>query len=109
MNEYININTLFYAVIALAVLILIMIITFFVSVKPNLQASSAAPASYHPGGVDNTLAQIVSGEEAELVNNGELVAVITAAIYASMGDMVPEGGLVVRSIRKANTNRWRNA
>ncbi len=108
MNEYININTLFYAVIVLAVLILIMIITFFVSVKPSLQGSAAAPAAYQ-GGVNSTLAQIVKGEEEELVSDGELVAVITAAIYASMGDKVPANGLVVRSIRKANATRWKNA
>ncbi len=108
MNEYININTLFYAVIVLAVLILIMIITFFASVKPNLQRASAPAANYHSA-VDNALAQIVRGEEEELVSDGELVAVITAAIYASMGDAVPSDGLVVRSIRRANTTRWKSA
>lgn len=40
-----------------------------------------------------------------LVDDKELVAVITAAIYASMGDSVPAGGLVVRSIHKVNTRR----
>ena len=41
----------------------------------------------------------------------ELVAVITAAIYdyeQSMGNQIPSGGLVVRSIRKVNKN-WQNA
>lgn len=38
--------------------------------------------------------------EEELVDDTELVAVITAAIMASMGDEVPADGLVVRSIRR---------
>ena len=47
-------------------------------------------------------------EEEELVDDGELVAVITAAIMASLGDKAPEDGLVVRSIRKVN-KKWKNA
>ncbi len=47
-------------------------------------------------------------EEEELVDDGELVAVITAAIMASLGDQAPEDGLVVRSIRKIN-KKWKNA
>lgn len=38
--------------------------------------------------------------EEELVDDTELVAVITAAIMASMGDEAPADGLVVRSIRR---------
>lgn len=38
--------------------------------------------------------------EEELTDDTELVAVITAAIMASMGDEVPADGLVVRSIRR---------
>ncbi len=47
-------------------------------------------------------------EEDELVDDSELVAVITAAIMASYKDKAPEDGLVVRSIRKAN-KKWKNA
>lgn len=47
-------------------------------------------------------------EEEELVDDTELVAVITAAIMASMGDEAPSDGLVVRSIRKVN-KKWKNA
>ena len=36
----------------------------------------------------------------ELIDDTELVAVITAAIMASMGDEAPADGLVVRSIRR---------
>ena len=40
----------------------------------------------------------------ELIEDTELVAVITAAIMASMGEEAPADGLVVRSIRR-RTNR----
>ncbi|GAA4653378.1 hypothetical protein GCM10023142_05160 [Anaerocolumna aminovalerica] len=53
----------------------------------------------------------ITGEETEnpveisLTDNTELVAVITAAIMASMGNDVPKDGLIVRSIRKINRSR----
>lgn len=50
--------------------------------------------------------QSVSAQEISLTDNAELVAVITAAIMASMGDEAPEDGLVVRSIRR---KRMQNA
>ncbi len=60
--------------------------------------------------VDNTIAQIVQKEEeerVELVDDLELVAVIAAAIAAHTGTSTD--GFVVRSIRKSNKNKWRNA
>lgn len=50
--------------------------------------------------------------EEDLSDDLELVAVITAAITAyeeANGGYVPEDGLVVRSIRKVNKQRWLNA
>lgn len=47
-------------------------------------------------------------EDEELVEDVELVAVITAAIMASLGDEAPEDGLVVRSIHRVN-RKWKNA
>ncbi|HHT97189.1 MAG TPA: OadG family protein [Clostridiales bacterium] len=47
-------------------------------------------------------------EDNEYTNNEELVAVITAAIYASLSqsnEQIPVNGLVVRSIRKTNS-KW---
>ncbi len=107
LSDYISLNTLFGAVIVLAVIILIMLITYFVNIKPNLNHSSTQVTPKSP--VDNAIAQIVGNEEDELISDCELVAVITAAIYASMGDAVPAGGLVVRSIRKSNASKWKNA
>lgn len=57
--------------------------------------------------VDNTIAQIVKKEEEELVDDLELVAVISAAIAAYTGTSAD--GFVVRSIKKSNRKRWQNA
>lgn len=46
-------------------------------------------------------------EEEDLSDDSELVAVITAAIAAS--EDTPADGLVVRSIRRAKTNKWKRA
>ncbi len=43
-------------------------------------------------------------EEDEEIDDLELVAVITAAIAASLG--TSPDGLIVRSIRRKNSNRW---
>lgn len=57
--------------------------------------------------VENTVSQIEVKEEAELVDDLELVAVITAAIAASTGTSTD--GFVVRSIRRSNNNKWARA
>ncbi len=109
LSDYISLNTLFGAVIVLAVIMLIMLITYFVNIKPKLNNQSTSSQMVKICSVDNEISQIVSNEEDELISDCELVAVITAAIYASMGDAVPAGGLVVRSIRKSNASKWKNA
>lgn len=58
-------------------------------------------------GMDNTIAQIVKKEEEELVDDLELAAVIAAAVAAYTGTSTD--GFVVRSIRKSNKKRWKNA
>lgn len=99
-SSYVNINTLFGAVVVLGIIVLIMIITYFVNVKPNLTGQSSGNAANEKTSVDLTSSPVIEKEE-DLVSDCELVAVITAAIYASMGEAVPAGGLVVRSIRKS--------
>lgn len=57
-------------------------------------------------------APAVVEEEEEVVDDLEIVAVIMAAIEAyeeEMGGYVPADGLVVRSIKKVNKQRWQNA
>lgn len=60
--------------------------------EPKKEAVIPAPAA--PAAAPAPVA------EEELVDDTELVAVITAAIMASMGDEAPADGLVVRSIRR---------
>ena len=59
--------------------------------EPKKEAAAPAPVA---------AAAPAPAAEEELVDDTELVAVITAAIMASMGDEAPADGLVVRSIRR---------
>ncbi len=108
-SSIINLNTMFGIVIVLAILILIILFTYLVKIKPFLNDNTSGETTYNNSSVDNVIAQIVEHEEEELSGDFELVAVITAAIYASMGDAVPADGFVVRSIRKTSSKRWMNA
>ena len=57
--------------------------------------------------VDNTIAQIVAAEEAD---DTELIAVISAAIAAyEAANGGSSDGVVIRSVRKVNRNKWQNA
>ena len=56
--------------------------------------------------VNNAVAQIEEAEE--LSDDLELVAVIAAAIAASEGAASTDG-FVVRSIKRASTNKWQRA
>jgi hypothetical protein len=77
-----------------------MLLIYFIKIKPFLNDNTSGITTYNNNSVDQVLSQIIEHEEEELSGNYELVAVITAAIYASMGDAVPADGFVVRSIRK---------
>ena len=50
--------------------------------------------------IDTVVNEIIEKENAELNNDTQLVAVITAALMAYLGDEAPNDGLVVRSIRR---------
>lgn len=69
------------------------------SEEGNADAPAFVPA--------DTGVNAVSTETANLVDDLELVAVITAAIAASTGSS--PSGLVVRSIRRAPAGKWKNA
>lgn len=57
--------------------------------------------------VDNTIAQIIEAEEAD---DTELIAVISAAIAAyEAANGGSSDGVVIRSVRKVNRNKWQNA
>jgi sodium pump decarboxylase gamma subunit len=98
-GSFININTLFGVVVVLAVLLLIVLV-YLASIMSYLKNNTASKTENNSP-VNNAAVQIASNEQVELSGDSELVAVITAAIYASMGDSAPADGLVVRSIRRA--------
>lgn len=103
-------NTLLGMGTVFIVLILIMFIIMAFGVIPKIEKSiadkKAKKKSDTKTAVDNTIAQII--EKEELSDDTELVAVIAAAIAASEG-AVSTDGFVVRSIKRANTNKWQRA
>jgi Na+-transporting methylmalonyl-CoA/oxaloacetate decarboxylase gamma subunit len=86
-------------------LILIILLYILFKVIPYLQEKKSGKSKGTNSTVDHVIAQIVEQEEEELFEDYEFVAVITAAIYAAMGEAVPTDGLIVRSIRKVNSRR----
>lgn len=71
------------------------------------EKSAPAPAPAAPALAAQPAA--AAAPEEDLTDDLELVAVITAAIAASMGDDVPADGLVVRSIRRKPGAKWKRA
>lgn len=102
-------NTLLGMGTVFAVLILIIFIISAFSLIPKIEAAMGkkkvkeAPAAKAAA---KAVAQIAEGEE--LSDDLELVAVIAAAIAASEGGASTDG-FVVRSIKRANTNKWQRA
>ncbi len=101
LNILLGLGIVFAAIIFIAGLIyIIKSISNLSNNQPNETISS-------PASPVNTVINEVAAEE-NLADDVELVAVITAAIMASMGEDAPADGLVVRSIRRVN-KRWQNA
>lgn len=89
----------------LTVFIALIVMSFLISclkIVPKLQSAFAKnnepkqPAAPAPAPAPAP----VPVEEEELVDDGELAAVITAAIMAFQGEELPAEGFVVRSIRR---------
>jgi len=100
----------------ITVFVILILISFiislfkYISVIQNKLADRKANKDLVASSTDTVLSQIEEKEEvvsAELTDDLELVAVITAAIAASMGTSTD--GFVVRSIRRAGKSRWKNA
>lgn len=82
----------------------------YISVFQNKLEARKANKDLVASSTDTVLSQIEEKEEVEtieLTDDLELVAVITAAIAASMGTSTD--GFVVRSIRRAGRSKWKNA
>lgn len=103
--EVATLNTVLGIVTVFSVLILLIILIYMFRIFPyieNLKKDKQVDISSSPEPV------IISDNNAEpikLTDDLELVAVITAAISASLGEAVPSDGLIIRSIRKVNKRR----
>jgi Na+-transporting methylmalonyl-CoA/oxaloacetate decarboxylase gamma subunit len=86
--------------IALVILLLIIVLAFLGKVASNLPGKTADKQTEKKSYMDNVIDQIVKQEEADLRDNNELVAVITAAVQSYMKDTTSANGFVVRSIRR---------
>lgn len=108
LNTLLGMGTVFVVLILICFLIsCFKVISVFENRNKNKKADEAeapkaepapAPVSVEPAPV----------QEENLADDLELVAVIAVAIAASEGRTTTDG-LVVRSIRKANKNKWQNA
>lgn len=111
-----GINTLIGIVVVFCALIFIsFVISLFkyISVFEKKFADKKAAKNLPAEAIAQIVTQIAEQEEQNLADDGELVAVISAAIRAyeeAQGDAaVVAGDLVVRSIKKIDKKRWQNA
>lgn len=113
-------NTVLSIAIVFIVLIFIsFIISLFKYINKAEQNAAKKKAAAQPDPVPAAAPSpaVEIEQEEELTDDSELVAVITAAIYAfeaeSQGDAqgieIPADGLIVRSIRKVNKTKWQSA
>lgn len=94
-------NTVMGIIIVFCMLLLISFIISLLKLVNKIGKKTVAPATTP-----------VVDTDGDGVDDLELVAVITAAIYEyekANGNDVEAGGLVVRSIRKVNKSKWQNA
>lgn len=105
-----SLNTILGLFTVFVVLILIAFIISLFRFIPKIQAAFSKKAESKQAvnnSVDNTITQITEKENAQnLVDDLELVAVISAAIAAYEG--TSSDGFVVRSINRRSTNKWRS-
>jgi sodium pump decarboxylase gamma subunit len=101
LNTIIGLVTVFLILILIAFLIsrFVYISKLEEKFKERAKAKQEEKESPALDGISNVTAQIEAKESAELVDDTELVAVITAAICAATG--TSSNGFVVRSIRKS--------
>ncbi len=105
-----GLNTLLGMGVTFTILILIsLIISSFTLIGKFQDRKKNEKETDANASVDNAVKQIVAGEEQ--ADDGELIAVISAAIaaYEAENGYASADGVVVRSIRKINKNKWQRA
>lgn len=104
-----SLNTLLGIGVVFAVLtLIILIISLFRFLPGSIPKDKSKESVAKVSPVDNVITQIISQEEANIMNDNELVAVISAAICELNSENLTDataGGFVVRSIRKINNKR----
>ncbi len=105
MNTLMGMGTVFVVLI----LISLVISSFGLIGKSQAKKKAAEQAAKAEVAQPVVMSAPVVEEATDVTDDLELVAVITAAIMASMGDEAPAEGLVVRSIKKRNASKWKNA
>ena len=94
-------NTLVGVLVVFSALVIMSLIIACLGIIPKLQKAFAKDKSITASEtIDNVVNEIIEKESAEVIDDTELVAVITAALMAYLGDEAKEEGLVVRSIRR---------
>lgn len=104
LNTLMGMGTVF----VILILISLVISCFGLIGKSQAKKAEAAKAAAPTAPTSAVMAPVVQKSE-DVTDDLELVAVITAAIMASMGEEAPAEGLVVRSIKKRNASKWKNA
>lgn len=106
-----SLNTILGMGIVFAILTLIILIISLLKYLPGILSGEKfikVESDIKISPVDNVIAQIISQEETNLMNDHELVAVITAAICEFSRENINDvsaGGFIVRSIQKINNRR----
>lgn len=111
--EVATLNTLLGVITVFSVLILLILLIYMFRIFPYIEgkkkdkqkAISSNRTTEQAIKTNTIIKASTKSEMIDLTDNLELVAVITAALSASMGEAVPADGLVVRSIRKVNRRR----
>ncbi len=96
-------NTIMSIMIVFIVLIFISFIIYLLKYVPGLlgaEKKETAPSV-------EAVPVVPVAEEENLTDDTELVAVITAAIMAGMGSEAPADGLVISSIKRRTSNKWK--
>lgn len=94
-------NTLVGIMVVFSALIIMSLIISLFGIIPKLQDIFAKKKAITTSEtIDNVVNEIIEKESVEVMDNTELVAVITAALMAYLGDAAPSDGLVVRNIRR---------
>lgn len=106
-----GLNTVMSIAIVFAALIFISLIIAMFGVIPKLLSGQKTekPAAKPAPAPKAAPAPAPVVESVDVTDDLQLVAVITAAIMASLGEEAPADGLVVRSIKKRNVKNWKNA